>query len=55
MLPASRLVLLSHFNIAELWVLRTQVGGGESHDESVLVRRGGGGFKPGKCIRISAI
>ena len=41
-LPASRVALLSQFNIAELWGLRTQVGGGGSHDESVLVRREGG-------------
>ena len=33
-----------------------QVGGGESHDESVRVRTAGkGGFKPGEYVRISTV
>ena len=46
---------LSHFNEAKLLGLRTQAGGGGDHDEGVLVRKGGRGFKPGEHVCILTI
>ena len=35
--------------------VHTQVGGGGSHEESVGVRTGGGGFTSGEYVRISTV
>ena len=35
--------------------VRTKVGGGECHDESIQVHTVGGGFKPGEYIRILTV
>ena len=44
-------------SLGDIYKVRTQVGGGGNHDESIWVRTGreGRGFKPGEYVRISTV
>ena len=47
--------LILFFTYDTIHKVRTQVGGGRSHDKSVRVRTGGGELKPSECVRLSTV
>ena len=49
------LLMFKSFAWGAIHKVRTQVAGGGSHDESVSVLTGGGGFGPSEYVRISTV